>query len=707
MKNVAEHSDFDRSLARELGRQITDQSHSTLERVERAFLSQHYGQKTHIQGKAVEPIFQGRNALIVSPTASGKTEAAVMPIAARILAGGLKSVCIYVCPTRALANDLHRRLQAPLKGLGFDLAIKHGDHDLPLDRKRFDVLLTTPESLDVLLGRSMDFLKDVRHVVVDEAHQIYDQPRGHHLLFLLERLKEIGQQPLQRIALSATVAEPVKLASWLKGSDTDFLTFGSEAKRNIDAEFLFPMGPQSLRNWISGVPVKKMLVFANTRRRCEEVYLSIKDVSPYEAFVHYSTLEKTDREYVEKRFKKAAFAICVATSTMELGVDIGSVDAVLLVDPPNSVSSFVQRIGRGGRRGQSCPCYLAAKDDGDLLRFCGLLDLAQSGAIEPVVEGCAYSVLVQQVFSYVASKENHRILPEEIKSFCKTWHGYHRSVDPILESLVAKGYLASEAGWRSLRMGTKLAELYNKKAIYTNIQDIEKGIAVYAQDRKLANLPLPRNAKRGNVLLFAGRYWRIESIGDSSILVSKTTPVDDPIVPRWGTRGLRNSDLLTRQIQKLLRGEAEPQGLSDSVRERVENIRREYLGCSKEWDYLYLNKGNEHIYFTFLSSVANTAIRLSAESQHALGTRVREIEMGLVSNIPIDFSAIPKTDEVEALVESNWRLFSATAPRGPFFSLLPSDLQKEETLSFLDYALLKDLHKFRNARMLAITKRLW
>ncbi|HYK87885.1 MAG TPA: DEAD/DEAH box helicase, partial [Acidobacteriota bacterium] len=549
---MAEQSEFDRSLARELGLEIPHQSRSTLERAERAFLSQHYGQKTQIQENAIDPIFLGRNALLVSPTASGKTEAALVPIAARILTGGMKSLCIYICPTRALANDLERRLETPLKRLGLELEVKHGDRHLPLNAGRFAILLTTPESLDVLLGKGLRFLTDVRHVVIDEAHQIYGQPRGYHLLFLLERLKAMGRQPLHRVALSATVETPSKLASWLKGSDAELLAFGSEAKRILSAQFLFPMSPHSLRNWLSGIPAKKMLIFANTRRRCEEVFLAIQNTTPYEAYVHYSTLEKMDREYVEKRFKKAAFAVCVATSTMELGIDIGSVDAVLLADPPNSVASFVQRVGRGGRRGESCPCYLAPRDDRELLRFCALLALAQKGMIEPIVEGCAHSVLVQQVFSCVAAKDNHRVLPEEIKSFCQPWAGYHRAVDAILENLVAKKYLAAEAGWRSLRMGPKLAELYNKKGIYSNIADSDTGVAVYAQDRKLGTLPLPRDVKKGNVILFAGRYWRIESIRDSSILVSKTAQVADPLVPRWGTRGLKSSDLVTRQMRSLL-----------------------------------------------------------------------------------------------------------------------------------------------------------
>lgn len=699
-------AEFEKVLAGELGLEAEEKIHPALDRAEAAFLSQHYRQKTEIQKQAIPPIFLGRNALLVSATASGKTEAAIVPVAARILSQKKKSLCLYISPTKALLNDLVRRLETPLNRLGLDLALKHGDHDLPVEGKEFSFLFTTPESLDVLLCKGVKALERVRYVIVDEIHQIYNQPRGFHLLFLLERVKCIAKEPLQRIALSATVGQPSRLASWLKGSDEELPVFTTGVKRDIGAEFLFPGNVPSVRRWFSRVPAKKVLVFANARRRCEEVFLALKGVEPYEVFVHYSTLEKSDREYVERRFKKAAYAACVATSTMELGIDIGSVEAVLLVDAPHSVSSFLQRIGRGGRRTGRAYCYLAVRDNMELLQHCALLRLAQAGMMERESEGCAYSVLVQQILSYVASKKNYRILPEEISRFCQAWTGYPDSVEAILRSLEAKGYLASEGGWRSMRMGPKCMELYNKASVYSNIRDSKTGIAVFSRDRRLGVLPLPSDLRRGNIILFAGRYWKVESVREAAITVSQASAVANPIVPRWGTGGLKTSDLVIQEMKRLIKGETEPQGLKKSEREWLEEIRRVFVKDSKDWDFLYRQKGSRHTYYTFLGHFANTVLKLALESRMKPGPEIHARELVLVSDTPLDFSSLPVADEIKDLVDSNWKLFTDVAAKGPFFNLLPSELQMEEVLSFLDYGAIEEVSKLTSPRLLEIQSEL-
>ncbi len=703
---MAGRTEFEKALAEELGLRAGEEIHPALDRAEAAFFSQHYRQKTEIQKKAIAPIFSGKNALLVSATASGKTEAAVVPVAARILSEKKKALCLYISPTKALLNDLVRRLETPLKRLGLELALKHGDHDLPVEGKEFSFLFTTPESLEVLLCKRVKALERVRHVIVDEIHQIYNQPRGFHLLFLEERLKCLTKEPLQRIALSATVGHPSRLASWLKGSDEELPVFTTGAKRDIGAEFLFLGNVQSLRRWLSRVPAKKVLVFANTRRRCEEIFLALKGVEPYEVFVHYSTLEKPDREYVERRFKKTAYAACVATTTMELGIDIGSVEAVLLADAPHSVSSFLQRIGRGGRRTGRAYCYLAARDNKEMLQHCALLRLAQAGMMELEIEGCAYSVLVQQILSYVSSKTNYRILPEEIPRFCQAWTGYADSVEAILRSLEAKGYLASEVGWRSMRMGPKCLDLYNKAGIYSNIRDSGTGTAVFSRDRKLGILPLPSDVRRGNIILFAGRYWKVESVREAGITVSQASAVANPIVPRWGTAGLKTSDLVIQEMERLIKGETEPQALQKSERERLDKIRQTLVKGRKDWHFLHRQKGRRHTYYTFLGSFANEVLKLGLESRMKPAPEIQTRELGLISDIPLDFSKLPAADEIKGLVDSNWKLFSEVSRKGPFFNLLPPELQKEEVLSFLDYGAIEDVSELTSPRLLEIQSEL-
>ena len=701
---MAERTDFEKALAGELGIEPRVENNSILDQALIAFFSQHYRQKTEIQNKAISPIYFGKNALVLSATASGKTEAAVCPVSARILSQKENALCLYVAPTKALLNDLVRRLETPLKRLGLKLLLKHGDHDPPLEGKNFNFLFTTPESLDVLLCKRIRALERVKHVIVDEIHQMYNQPRGFQLLFLLERLKLLTKKPLQRIALSATVAQPSMLAAWLKGSDEDLEIFATEGKREITSQFLLVKHLQSLRTWFSSVPVKKVLVFANTRRKCEEIFLSLKGVNPYEAFVHYSTLEKPDREYVENKFKKSVYAACVATTTMELGVDIGSVDAVVLAAPPYSVSSFLQRIGRGGRRTAGTHCHLVAQNDWEFLQHCALLRLAQEGALEATVKGYSYSVLVQQIFSYVASKPDHRILPEEILNFCRPWAEYPTGIEAIVSSLETRGYLIKEANWRSLRMGPKLSQLYNKAMIFSNIRDTGKGVPVVCRGRKLGILPLPRDVGSGDTILFAGRYWKVENVDESSIKVTPGSPVTNPLVPRWSNAGLETSDLVLQEIKRLLKCETEPRGVEQNVKDRLENIRRNYLGGSTDWDFLYRQKDGKHIYYTFLGGFSNTLLQMGFESGMKPPPEIHGRELRLISDLPLDFSCLPKINEIKELIGTNWKIFSDIAAKGPYFNLLPSELQKEETLSFLNYEAIEAVSKLVRPRLLRIDR---
>ena len=157
-----------------------------LERAVSAFLGKHLLQKKPIQDQAIDIVYAGKDVLIISATASGKTEAAFIPICAQLIINH-DQVALYLAPTRALLNDMFKRLQAPMHALGLDLRIRHGDISLPSNTSSVRVLLTTPESLDILLTKHHQILSKINYVILDEIHQLYGSPRGDQLMFFLRR----------------------------------------------------------------------------------------------------------------------------------------------------------------------------------------------------------------------------------------------------------------------------------------------------------------------------------------------------------------------------------------------------------------------------------------------------------------------------------------------------------------------------------------
>jgi ATP-dependent helicase Lhr and Lhr-like helicase len=217
-----------------------NKEHPGLERAINAFLGQHLLQKKPIQERAIDVIYDGVDTLIISETAGGKTGAAFIPIAAHLLTKP-ECVALYIAPTKALLNDLFRRLEAPLNQLGLELKIRHGDFSLSAKATSVRVLLTTPESLDVLLSRNYPLLSKVNYLILDEIHQLYGNPRGEQLLFLIQRLENITNRPLQRVALSATVGSPVEVSKWLCPNREPARIINAPEKREIAGEF----------NWLS------------------------------------------------------------------------------------------------------------------------------------------------------------------------------------------------------------------------------------------------------------------------------------------------------------------------------------------------------------------------------------------------------------------------------------------------------------------------
>ena len=347
------------------------------------------------QAEVVEPMLAGENVLVLAPTAGGKTEAAIFPLLTRWASEKWLGLSIlYVCPLKALLNNIAPRIDTYAGFVGARVGLWHGDIGEAARQRMLqeppEILLTTPESIEaIFISARIDhtkLLRDVRVVVIDELHAFAGDDRGWHLMFLLARLEHLTRRQLQRVGLTATVGNPGDLLDWLsvrrggrviappRGADTADVTVDHVGSTNNAVTIISRLFRGERR-----------LVFADSRARVEEIANGLR-AADVRTFVSHASLSLDERRQAEKAFLREHDCVVVATSTMELGLDVGDLDRVIQVGPPPSVASFLQRMGRTGRRpGAGRNCLLLATNDEELLVCLALTTLWREGIIDPVV----------------------------------------------------------------------------------------------------------------------------------------------------------------------------------------------------------------------------------------------------------------------------------------------------------------------------------
>src|ERR671929_1585156 len=317
---------------------------------------------TVIQEKALPVITRKVNCLLVAPTGSGKTEAAVLPIFAMLSSdqGTYKGKirAIYITPLRALNNDVLRRIIKYAESENLRIQIRHGDTTVLAKKKIVenppDILITTPESLAVILTseKMLDALSSLEWIIVDEIHELISNERGAHLSIGLERLQGASLQRVTRIGLSATLGNLDDAAKFISGTNRKHAVLVDNSVRKYDIDVKFIKGSSNdvahfvieyvKSNRIAG----SVLLFTNTRDEAEYIGTILKNQTDIKVDVHHGSLSKDVREDTEVRLREGLVDIVVCTSSLELGLDIGSVDLVIHYGSPRQVSKLMQRIGR-------------------------------------------------------------------------------------------------------------------------------------------------------------------------------------------------------------------------------------------------------------------------------------------------------------------------------------------------------------------------
>lgn len=354
---------------------------------------------TEIQTRVIPKILNGINVVIASPTASGKTEAVTAP-AIEQLFDASEAISpfsvVYIVPTRALANDTYARLADAVQASNLICGIKHGDKP-NLQSKPPHFLITTPESLDSLICRRPNDFRNLKTLIIDEIHLLDNTYRGDQIRILIRRLRKLNLDDFRVHLLSATLKHPENVA---RRYVDDFEIVDGGAQRAI--HYAFKQSHEDILRLAQANKWKKLLYFCNKRETVEDVAAQLRPIwEPYPVKVHHGSLDRRIREETEHVMKTARVAVCVSTSTLEVGIDVGNIDAVVLADAPWSLASLQQRIGRGNRRQDFIQVVGLTESilEEEVLR--AMIEAAIRGEISEIDYKADLSVVVQQVFSYL------------------------------------------------------------------------------------------------------------------------------------------------------------------------------------------------------------------------------------------------------------------------------------------------------------------
>lgn len=668
------------------------------------------------QEETVPLVASGKNVLLISPTGSGKTEAMVAPVAEAASRQRRHLTCLYICPTRALVNDIERRIKDKLERVDLKVGVRHGDRKTMQGDRLPEILITTPESLDVMLGK-IGFKKrlaGVQTVIIDEVHQFYQTHRGYQLLLLLERLKGWTKAPLQRLLLSATVAQPYEMGRWFQGSDEPFNLVNIPGTRKLEVAMTcltatngeaFATG-ESMIAAIRDVVAKhnKVLVFANSRNECNWLAWKLNDQLDIPTLLHYSSLDKEYREKVERRFQKESRVICVATSTLELGVDIGDVDAVVMYGAPASISSFVQRVGRGNRRQNVAYVYGFCRDfhvngaylgaELDTFLLIALVNSMQIAELEAQPHTTLYSVLVQQLFS-LTWRWGDSIIPDPlvhaIESSERQPFADRATIAELLDHLAKKGFYRYDPRGGEYYKTEKWEWVLRSRQLWGNIASEAKDSVYDApKEERLSDIPRGR-AESGRVMLLAGQPRLVTEV-EGNIVQTVQLNTDNPEFVPYETSGAATPLEVASRAGTMLCCSPFPDlplTMDDATIATLRSYRHRFQNFPLDQAVPYDHADGKHCYYTFGGTWAHELLEMALRRE---GYRVQSDVLRIFPNKPINsFEFLPsEVYELRELIADNLESTQRQMALSYHFYQLPEERRLQEVCSLMDLPRLAD-----------------
>ncbi|MDA4127003.1 MAG: DEAD/DEAH box helicase [Thaumarchaeota archaeon] len=525
---------------------------------------------TDPQAKLLPIVREGKNALLMAPTGTGKTEAALLPILDAMVREGQPrekgTKLLYITPLRALNRDMLDRMQWWCKRFDIRLGVRHGDSS-QAERTNMsfappDILITTPETLQILLvGRRIrQNLAKLRWVVVDEVHELSEDKRGSQLSVGLERLRDAAEKEFQIVGLSATVGSPERVAQFLVGQGRSCEVVRVPVEKSLslkvvapratgddrilaDAIYSYPEVAARLRTIRELVEkYRSVLIFTNTRTEAEALSSRFRVWDPnFPIGIHHSSLSKATREAVERNLKDGKLHGVICTSSLELGIDIGFLDYVIQYNSPRQVTRLIQRVGRSGHRvGEVSNGLVITQDSDDTLEAAVLCRKSVMGELEPLEPVFApYDVAIHQVAGLLIEQSSWNF--EDILALFKRSYSFADMDGPKLKEVLTymreryprlAYYSESDGKVFRARDVKPLFSYY-----FENLSMIpdEKQYLVIEGDNFVGTLDEAFVSEYGEVgvkFVEAGRCWKIEQIYGNKVYVKAE---DDPTgsVPNW------------------------------------------------------------------------------------------------------------------------------------------------------------------------------
>ncbi len=562
-----------------------------------AWFARVFQEPTPPQAAAWPLIRAGKNVLIVAPTGTGKTFAAFHPVldrlAAEHAAGPLADTIhgLYLSPLRALGYDLEKNLRTPLRAAygaepPIRVGLRSGDTDVAERQRQFQqpphLLLTTPESLALMLSqpRWIPHLQSVRWVIVDEIHALAENKRGSHLSLSLERLDGLqapaGGRP-QRIGLSATVHPLDEIAGFLVGTQSECDIIDVSTSKQLDLRIHTPLqkNPYPVSGFSSARMIRDLgrliqrhrttLVFCNTRSGAESTTYWLREHLPALASqveCHHASLDRDLRLQVEDRLKRGELRCVVCSTSLELGLDIGSIDLVVMLSTPKGVSKALQRTGRAGHNIRDVSRgLLMATNVNDLVESTATALLARRGHLDPVrIPEAPLDVLAQQLMSMGCLGETR--VDDAFERIRRAWPyrnlgrsdfdavldflaGGGRSLRQQYTELFGKIVLDDTAGTFEARPGSVRRDFLQNIGTIPN----DGVIRVLLRNSQLGTVEesFLRNLRVGDVFMLAGRALRLDRVGAMEAWVSRADGAK-PTIPRWGANKMPLSNRVGQEI---------------------------------------------------------------------------------------------------------------------------------------------------------------
>jgi len=532
------------------------------EQILESFRHEGFQNLTKIQKISYPVISRKQNCLLVAPTGSGKTEASLIPILSLLDSERARNIdfvqdsaifVLYITPLRALNNDVHRRIIDYAKRRNLDAQIRHGDTSRIAKQKMVKkpphILITTPESLGIILTQEKfkAFLKHLRWVVIDEVHELIGNERGTHLTVSLERLQNLSSHDLVRIGLSATIGNLKEAANFISGTNRKCSILVDNTIRNYDIDVKYLKGSISNAakfvfdylkdNKITG----SVLLFTNTRDEAEYIGTTIRNQNKIPIEVHHGSLSRETREETEEKLRQGLNGIVVCTSSLELGLDIGSVELVIHYGSSKQVSKLVQRIGRSRHANyKSAKGLIIANSGDDELECLSIINRMKNRSIETQnTHTNSLDVVAHHLVGFVMSTSEPKNLGEVYQIITGAYPFRGLAFSDLEQCAVLLD------SFRIIKYDpenqTYARRIKSYKYYFENISTIPNIVKFEVIDvirkKRIGTLDqqfIGEFGERGNVFILKGTQWRIVSVDENKLQVNVEQVFGSPInIPHW------------------------------------------------------------------------------------------------------------------------------------------------------------------------------